>query len=277
MLTLNGTTYRLCLLDTNAVSEVVKRPESLRRYLEWSHARSPALIPCFSMFTVVELRESHSTYCGFLDLFRRFPCLVLKSHDQLVDAEVAAYPQGEVNPALAGFAAPVTADLADVLDLAFADPTISANAQRWLDGRDEVVNSLVSLVENWLPRSGTSYTPTEIRGFLEVVGFQQLWFHDASFVEHQMAAASKVDIDVFPALKAMTFTVFYKFYADRTRKPSRSDMFDIIISSATPYVDAVITEAHQAEVLRKTQKLDPFLSHVEVMTLRDFRGETRAA
>jgi len=31
MVTLNGTDYRLCLLDTNAISEMVKREDSLRQ------------------------------------------------------------------------------------------------------------------------------------------------------------------------------------------------------------------------------------------------------
>jgi hypothetical protein len=48
--------------------------------------------------------------------------------------------------------------------------------------------------------------------------------------------------------------VFYKFYMDPDRKPSRSDGFDVLIASVLPYVDAVFTERHQAEVLRKSAR-----------------------
>jgi hypothetical protein len=44
----------------------------------------------------------------------------------------------------------------------------------------------------------------------------------------------------------------------RTRKPTCSDGFDIINSAVTPYVKAVVTESHQAEVLRKTVRRDGF-------------------
>jgi hypothetical protein len=86
-----------------------------------------------------------------------------------------------------------------------------------------------------------------------------------------------VDIDAFPSLKATLYTVFHKFYADRARRPSRSDAFDIIISAATPYVEAIFTENHQAESLRKTKRLDDFIRDLHVYTLKDFRGSSPAS
>jgi hypothetical protein len=61
-------------------------------------------------------------------------------------------------------------------------------------------------------------------------------------------------MDAFPSLKAMTNAVFYKFYADLNRNPSNSDAFDVLISAALPYVEAIITESHLAEALRKTMR-----------------------
>jgi hypothetical protein len=72
-------------------------------------------------------------------------------------------------------------------------------------------------------------------------------------------------------VKATTYAVWHKFYADRNRKWTRSDAFDIIIASAVPYVDAVVTESHLAEGLRKTKRLDDFIEHLTIHTLRDFR------
>ena len=82
----------------------------------------------------------------------------------------------------------------------------------------------------------------------------------------------QVNISAFPSVKATAYTVWHKFYADRNRKWTRSDAFDIIIASAIPYVDAVITESHLAESLRKTKRLDDFIEHLTIYTLRDFRN-----
>lgn len=80
-----------------------------------------------------------------------------------------------------------------------------------------------------------------------------------------------IEIDAFPSVKASTYTVFHKFYVDPSRAPSLSDAFDIIISAATPYADVVFTENHQAEVLRKTRRLDQLLDDLEIYTLRHLR------
>ena len=47
----------------------------------------------------------------------------------------------------------------------------------------------------------------------------------------------------------------------------------MLIASALPYVEAVITEAHQAEALTKIKRHDDFLSQLEVFTVRDFRDQ----
>jgi hypothetical protein len=121
------------------------------------------------------------------------------------------------------------------------------------------------------PDDGKSYTPREIRTFLEIAGFSQIADRHRGFAKQIVKDGRAVDIDAFPSVKAATFTVFYKFYADKTRKASVSDAYDIIISSAAPYVDAIITENQQAEVLDKTKRRDDFLGDLRVFTLRDFR------
>ena len=47
--------------------------------------------------------------------------------------------------------------------------------------------------------------------------------------------------------------------------------------TAIPYVDAVITESHLAEGLRKTKRLDDFIEQVLIHTLREFRHSAPGA
>jgi hypothetical protein len=70
----------------------------------------------------------------------------------------------------------------------------------------------------------------------------------------------------------LAYTVFHKFYPDRYRKPRTSDVIDVIVSALLPYVDSAITEAHQAEVLRKVKRRDAFIERLDVRTLRDLRN-----
>jgi hypothetical protein len=104
-----------------------------------------------------------------------------------------------------------------------------------------------------------------------MAGLDQLFWRAPGFAENIVDRGDAVEIDALPSLKASLYTVLHKFYSDRTRKPTRSDAFDIIIAAATPYVEAIITENHQAEALRKTMNRDDFISGLKVFTLRDFR------
>lgn len=122
MITLNGHTYKLCLIDTNAVSEMVKCPDPIMRHF-FEAIKPNEYIPCFSIFTILELREKDEVYKRFLETFSVFPCLILKSLDQLFQDELTAYPDHtKISPILIsspGVLAPKNQKLTDILTLAF--------------------------------------------------------------------------------------------------------------------------------------------------------------
>jgi hypothetical protein len=61
-----------------------------------------------------------------------------------------------------------------------------------------------------------------------LASFSQLVYHAEEFVRQMLDRGQEIDVDAFPTLKAMTYTVFHKFYADGNRKPSYSDAFDVL-------------------------------------------------
>jgi hypothetical protein len=274
MRTVNGTDYRFCLLDTNAVSEMVKEPASLRHFIEWSLAEKPLFVPAFSPFTIIELHQNANVYRKFIDLFGIYPCEVLKGYEQLLEEEVRCYPNpAEVDPWLLTFSPVGGGDgnrLGPVLDAAFRTAWIRDRERHWIEGQMEIVEGMRSLVPNY-PPAGATYTPSEIRTFLQIAGLSQLVMRAPEFVTRMPDNRQEIDIDAFPSLKITLYTAFQKFYTDRARRPSRSDAFDIIISTGAPYVEAIITENHQAEALRQIQRRDTFIKDLLVFTLKDFR------
>jgi hypothetical protein len=164
-------------------------------------------------------------------------------------------------------------DLESTLAAAFGEKSILLQEQQWNAGRDTIVDGIRSLVSNFPPSRGDRYTPSDIRAFMQMVGYQQIvLLGGGAFAEEMMSKGAAVDLEAFPSIKASLYTVFHKFYVDRSRKLLQSDAFDIIISSAAPYVDTIFTENHQAEVLRKTQKLDNFVQNLSIYTVSDLRG-----
>jgi hypothetical protein len=107
---------------------------------------------------------------------------------------------------------------------------------------------------------------------LQIAGYEQIAMMEPRLAKSFVDREEELKIDAFPSIKASTLTVFYKFYADRSRRPQVSDAFDIVIASAMPYMDAIITENHQAQAIRKMKRRDSFLDELRVFTLKDFRG-----
>jgi hypothetical protein len=178
-----------------------------------------------------------------------------------------------VDPSILAFAGPLAkAGLADVLESFFATDEGIRQEQAWNEGRREAVEGMVSLVQNYRPARG-AYTPTEVRTFVQIAGYQQIEMLAPDFVLSLSEREEALDIDAFPSIKASTLTVFYKFYVDRSRQPQVSDAFDVLISSAMPYMDAIVTENHQAQAIRKIKRRDGFLDGLRVFILNDFRGE----
>jgi hypothetical protein len=107
---------------------------------------------------------------------------------------------------------------------------------------------------------------------LEITVFQTIAMLDRDFTQKTLDdGRGLVDIDAFPAVKAIGFAVWDKFYSDRARRPSPSDAFDLIIASAAPYMDAVITEKNLAEGLSQAKKRDDSIRDLRVFSIGEFR------
>lgn len=251
---------------------MVKHPDPVLRHF-FETMNPSKYIPCFSLFTILELRQRDDVYKRFLETFSLFPCFILKGLDQLFQDELDSYPNSnKVTPILVsypGVLAPNSQKLTDLLNLAFSTPETREHENRWNSEKKSILEGILSLVKNY-PSESEKFTPQEIRSFIEIAGFQQIALRASNFAQQIVKEGRPVIVDSFPSIKMTAFTVFYKFYTDQ-RRPSESDAFDIIISSVLPYVDAVVTEKHQADVLKKIKQQDRFVENLEVFRLKDLQ------
>ena len=265
MIRFNGNECGLCLLDTNAVSEMVKHPDrELHHYFEWASTEAPGFVPALTIFNLVELRHRPALYEEFLQVFDQLPCVFVMVYQQLVEEEVRAYPTPEgINPlTYVHSGAHASQSLGGLLDSVFNAET-RGNEERWNSERAAVVEDIRALVANF-PDTG------KVRDFLEVTVPQVVEALQPEFTENLHNSGNRMDIDSFPSVKAIGFAVWHKYYADRRRAPSDSDTFDLIISSAAPYSDAIVTERNLAEGLRQTMRRDDFMRGLRVYTVADF-------
>src|SRR5688572_1353061 len=142
-------------------------------------------VPCFSLFSVLEMRRRPDVYGRFKELFRALPCILMKSHEQLLEEEVRCYPDSSrIDPTLLGFSTlgGEGMDLVRVLDRASEDEFFRDKETYWNDGAQSIVEGIASLVANF-PPDGDSYTRDEVRHFVEITGFSQIAMRQNDFAK----------------------------------------------------------------------------------------------
>ncbi len=274
MLEINGNTYKLCLIDTNVLSNLLKSPKDWIEYLHRAFNIEKTVI-CYSIFSLSELWYKPDLFQKYLDVFSEFPSAVLDGHESIFVKETDNYQIKKViNPvALTPFAIHEPSmspreRLAYVLE---KSPFIG-RTEYWKNSQNKVLESIVGLKENYPPEN-KKYTKQEIEFFCFVTGTTQVGLRNKGFADGIMGQKMAIELDRFPSIKTTSYVVFYKFYPDN-RNPEPSDIFDIFISSLLPYVDFFVTERNLKHIINQIQKKHDFLLNVECFTMKQIREKT---
>ena len=273
MVRIGSSEYRLCGLDTNVFSELLKDRSTLPAVMQLL-GDTPSLL-CFSPYTLYELRARPDLFALFVEMFDVFPCAILKNEEQLVSAEVAAYNvEDKVDPLLFGFSylnKSRGTNLRNLLDAVFSASATAQRERDWPSLKRELLRDWIDLKKNYPPK-GRTYVLTEAREFARRVTIQQVAEREPEFYRTLSNRGEKLDVKRFPSLSMTLLTMFFRIYEPVGRKPTPQDVFDVLISAPTPYLDVIITERMQAEIVKKASRLLPALRDVTVFSLRDVRS-----
>lgn len=275
MIRLKGNEYQLLLLDTNALSDILKEPKKWISFLNDNFDISKTILS-YSIFSLSEIYKSKPLFSEYLTFFSIYPSVILDGYDSIFKKEIASYRKQnkEINPiVIAPFLIKSNEidspreKLEQVLKLSgFYERT-----QYWQDARKEILDGIIELKKNFTPANGKTYSLIEIENFIFINTSQQIKLRDKSFVRNEIQIMKRdIDIHQFPSILSTSFVVFYKFYPDN-REAILSDVFDIIISSLLPYIDIVITEGHLCEIIRKVQKKHNFINNLKYYSIREVK------
>lgn len=270
MITYADKEFYLNLLDTNAISEIVKNNRN-ERTVYFKRILENRTIPCISIWSILELRKSDYLYPKFVELFSAFPVNILKPYTDIIKEEVHNYPKNTSIDPILFTCNPLSKKrerLSEVLEDLFNNHQIIDSENNWeIKRKQDVLDSILSLKGNFEPKN-KNFNANDAKTFLKV-GIPQ--YIKAQFSgSHQKLNISEelINIDLFPSVKMLFYTVFYRFYAEK-RKPELQDIPDLMINFIAPYIDSIVVEKFQAEIYKKIKKKDNFIESFEVYTLKD--------
>lgn len=265
--------YRLCGIDTNVISEVVKRPRDVLPALLDRVGPAKHLL-CLSPYSLFELRRRPDVYEKFLDLFDVWPCALLKNEEQLFEDEWAAYPNADIaDPTIFGFSALNRrrgTNLRNLSGIVFDLPDVAKREQEWPNLQRDLLHDWMVLRSNFPPK-GRFYQLQDASRFMREATRQHVALRAPDWAQRLRRDGSPLKPAAFPSVMMTLLTVFLRIYEPRGRRPEPQDVFDVLISTPTPYLDVVVTERMQAEILSKAKRVFQPIRALEVFTLRNLR------
>lgn len=275
---IGSNTYKLILLDTNAIREIVTNTKcSGKGFLEkFLTKEKDKYAPCFSIYNVIELMPYQDIYEKFLEFFSIIPCIMIFPNKNIFQKEVECCLKEKkfiIDNQIANIFTPYISkdnyncksffhklSKQSVLmnDISLEIRQFSDIAKDWEDRRK---NTEIMLKAQHLP---LNMIDEKFYMFYEKVTIVK------DLMNFDIIVPEDIDISKLPASRIMEYSQFTRIY--KTRKNLKAnDVMDIQISCIIPYVDAVITENFQADVYRKAKRLIPQIKELEVYTLKDIR------
>ena len=269
----SGRTYRLVLLDTNALSEIVKNPDV--EGAGFLSMMSEPIAPCFTPYNLAELYASKDVFDAFIELFRHVPIFMTFPWEMVFDQEIAHYEGGgTVNPLLNAFTPDgpdPSYDLRSTVLTVFEDQeTKKIMAKRDYNAAAmHILNTWLGKKDNFEPKRSEPNSEDAER-FVKEAGLQTLIGLRADWMKQKLEQGEVPQVHEFPTLSVMLYSQYWRFW-DSSWTPGPGEVRDIQIMAVAPYMDVVITEKRQAEIFRKIRKVVPGLEDLQVMRLRDLR------
>ena len=213
MVEINGTNYNLCLLDTNAVSEIVKnRNEEFKKYLDKLFPEK--YIPCFSVFTIAELQQRQDLFSKFMDLFTFFPSGIVKGHGDVIKEEIENYPNYQkifpLSMSVVGLQPYKDYTKRETVELLFNSEPYTKYRKQHLAQRQQVLSDIESNIKSFFDERG-KYTETEMWIYLHWYVLQEIYIRSSKFAEIRRKNHIQIDIKAFPTILMMAYVTFYKF------------------------------------------------------------------
>lgn len=265
----NGSTYKLCLLDTNALSEIVKYPKNEGRGFVESFSPKE-FVPCFTAYNLIELRRQSDVYNKFIEFFSVYPSLIMKPFQLILQKEVEANGRAGINEILFNVFTPLDNkpfQLSDFIDKVFGNEEMARLEGKWIKEEQEILNYWQKTKANFIPQNPIA-NAKDAQEFVEIASINALSHMYPKLVQESINAKDIDRLLIYPSMQVMLYGQYYRTFAPGWI-PKHQEVTDVYISACAPYVDAIVTEKFQAEIYKKIQKYVGM--SVRIAKLRDIR------
>jgi hypothetical protein len=268
--------YKLIYLDTNALREIVlNNDESFHNFIEkFLSGDLVKYAPVFSIYNVFELKPYADIYKKFIEVFTVIPCMMFFPYNLIIQEEYKAFCNsrevvldGNLIHAFSALGPNDSFKLEAFLEELWKDEKIKNDIMSEILGLKEIATT-------WNEQKASYYNSSYM---LKHCDLKKLYYklEKETIIKdlgiHGMEVVNDVDIKRLPGMRVMEFSHFMRVY-DRKKSIKLNDVMDVKMSSFIPYVDAVITEAYQAELYKNMKSFINQLKNLEIFGVNDLKS-----
>lgn len=239
--------YRIILLDTNAISYIVKHKDYL---LNISNTFPfPEYIFAYSPYTIYELLKNKEVFEKYLDVFSVYPSLLLRNERELFEEiETNTNPKEfmaiyAVNPSLI-----IGNDNSkNLLRKMFELVELESKS---IDISDRFINEY-KIMRDW-SEWGRTYNPNTKQKWIEKELIDAFSINFTAFFKYNTSCKGDAENYIInPVIQVIAHAWFDKFVTNTKRKTSTNDVVDIYNAVALPFCDGFISERNMNNVVKK--------------------------
>ena len=264
----NGNQYKLLLLDTNILSNICKNRNAekenfISRFIDKKYA------PCIAFQSVLEIYNAEPKgksplFESFVEVFSEIPTLLLYPYRSLTSQEIEVY-LGKRNEV----------DIFSIINAFSAfgkDKTY--DFKHWIITLISTLNSTICLsnieitaeAKNW--QAERFYYKSKHTHVLYPL-YEKQFFNIFFDSECPMLLEEEFNPQNFKAIKMMCITKYDRIHGNSKKNVGKNDISDTIISAYIPYMDAIMMEKHQIDVVRQNISKMDTLRLIERFSMSD--------
>ncbi len=160
-------------------------------------------------------------------------------------------------------------NLRSFIECVFMDKQISELESSWRLNETETLNFWIDGKNNFAPTNEYPNT-NDAERYIEQAGLQTLIRLEMDWCKRMIEKKIVPDLDKFPSVKIMLYSLYYRLY-DPSWNAKQSEVTDISIISAAPYVDTFITENFQANIMIKIKNKVKNINKLDIKRIRNIR------
>ena len=258
MIKINNKYYKICLVDTNIISDTLKMSQDIHKY--FINLLSDNYIFAFSDLTLVEMSKRNELLNQFKIFIKSIPVFFLKPSYQIAALEKSHYP--------------IKLEPKDII-LFVVNQNHNINSQdlrEYLETNNfkEISRDLAKIQsklhsENRFEEEVTAVKKSKIDAIKYCDDLLKI-----NLIKKKENFNVSMEDDYFPSQKMEHLLKYYNYHY-HMRKPKNSDTFDRLICSSLPYVDLFITEKNLSLDLKKIKENHNIIDHLEILIMKDLR------